>query len=199
MSNLVFRRATPSDVAPLRALVQSAYRGDSSREGWTHEADIIPSGDRIDEAGLLAKISEPGGGQVTVAVDPATSALLGCCEVSRCPGPSGTAYLGLLAVRPGLQNGGIGRRVLAEGERLARDELGARATEMTTLWMRRELIAWYERRGYEVVEGETRPFPFEQAAASAGAAPLRDDLYFIVLRKELVGKASSDSPPSCGV
>lgn len=180
----IFRKATPADAVPLRALVQSAYRGESSRAGWTHEADIITSGDRIDDAGLLAKIRAPGG-QVLLALDPATSALLACCELVRHPAPSETAYFGLFAVSPALQNGGIGRRVLAEAERLARDEMGATTMEMTTLWMRTELVAWYERRGYKVVEGETRPFPFE-LVTSTGAESLRDDLYFIVLRKDLV-------------
>lgn len=188
MSNILYRRATPADVVPLRALVQSAYRGDASREGWTHEADIITSGERIDEAGLLAKIREPAG-QVLLAVDarePAAAApLLGCCEIVRYAAPSGMAYFGLFAVRPRLQNGGIGRGLLAEAERIVRDEMGATTMEMTTLWMRSELVAWYERRGYKVVEGETRPFPFEQLATT-GAESLPEDLYFIVLRKDLV-------------
>jgi hypothetical protein len=39
--NVEFRCATFADVADVVVLVESAYRGDSSREGWTAEADLL--------------------------------------------------------------------------------------------------------------------------------------------------------------
>lgn len=202
MADITFRKATPLDAPALLPLIISAYRGDSSRDGWTTEADLLDD-DRIDEAGLLAKINHPDG-QVLVAclsdagadatTTTTTSApkLLACCEILRQdPAPSETtapaapmAYFGLFAVDPALQNGGVGRRVLAEAERVARDEMGARVMELTTLWMRTELIAWYERRGFKVAEGETRPFPYEHLVNPKGGV-VRRDLYFVVLRKSL--------------
>lgn len=184
MSDLTFRIATPSDVSSLVALVQSAYRGEDSRAGWTTEADLV-SGDRIDVAGVLAKITAPNG-LVLMAFDSSTSSLLACCEVLRTPEPSRSAYLGLFSVNPKLQNGGIGRKVLAEAERRAKDQLGAVQMEMSVLWMRNELIAWYERRGYKVIPGETKPFPYEHLPATARTGAQRQDLYFKVLMKDLV-------------
>lgn len=183
MNNLIFRKAIPSDVPSVLALVRSAYRGESSRNGWTTEADLVAD-DRIDEAGLLAKVNQPGG-QVLLTFDASTLALLACCEILRNPEPSESAYFGLFAVNPKLQNGGIGRKVMVEAERCAKDELGANVMEMQVLWMRGELIAWYERRGYSVVEGETKPFPYEHLV-NARAGESRKDLYFKILRKQLV-------------
>lgn len=180
-SPLTFRKATPSDTPALLALVKSAYRGESSRQGWTTEADFITD-ERIDLAGLLAKITAPGGVVLLATSAGAPDQLLACCEVLRHPAPSDLSYFGLFAVNPQLQNGGIGRQVLAEAERYAREEMGASRMEMQVVWLREELIAWYVRRGYVHVEGEKRPFPYEELV---NGEALRDDLYFLVLRKDL--------------
>lgn len=186
MNDLSFHKATPSDVPSLLKLVRSAYRGESSREGWTTEADLV-SDDRIDEAGLLAKINNPNG-QILMAFAPYSPTgpdPLACCEVVRAGETSGATILGLFAVSPKLQNGGIGRKVSAEAERRARDEMGARVMELHVVWPRMELIAWYERRGYQIAEGERLPFPYKYLPNGKAQAS-RDDLYFIVLRKQLV-------------
>lgn len=202
MTNLTFRKATSSDVPSVLALIRSAYRGESSRAGWTTEADFVTD-DRIDETGLLQKINEPNGlllvaGQAISSsssgrdtqkdASPSSSSssppILACCEILRHPEPSKVAYLGLFSVSPTLQNGGIGKKVLAEAERLAREELGAEVMDLQTLWMRDELIAYYERRGYHVVKGETRPFPYEHMVNPRPG--MREDLYFVVMRKSLV-------------
>lgn len=185
--SLTFRKATEADAPVIDALVRSAYRGESSKQGWTTEAHFI-EGERIDEAGILAKISEPGGA-ILIASGPDGQALA-CCEVLRYAGEGegegagegGLAYFGLFAVNPSLQNGGIGKKVLGEAERYAREVLGVRRLEMQVIWLRDELVAWYVRRGYELLD-EKRPFPYEHAS---NGRPLRDDLYFVILRKELV-------------
>ncbi|KKY31280.1 putative acetyltransferase [Diaporthe ampelina] len=198
---LTFRKATPADTPALLALVKSAYRGEDSRQGWTTEADFLAD-ERIDEAGLLGKITAPGSTVLlattttTTTTSPPSNApipgagaaaaaaetLLACCEVLRHPPPSDLSYFGLFAVDPRLQNGGIGRRVLAEAERHARGDMGAARMEMTVVWLREELIAWYVRRGYAVARGEKRPFPY---GSLVNGKALRDDLYFLVLRKDL--------------
>lgn len=195
---LTFRKATPADAPAVHKLVRSAYRGDSSRQGWTTEADLLAD-ERIDEAGVLAKISEPGGAVILAFTSSPSSSSsdhpepgsgsgsgpLGCCEVLRYPADETgeLAYFGMFAVDPKLQAGGIGKRLLREAERYAIEVLGARRMEMTVIWLREELIDWYLRRGYVLVEGEKRPFPYEHLV---NGEALRDDLYFVVLRKELV-------------
>ncbi|WP_227711109.1 GNAT family N-acetyltransferase [Novosphingobium ovatum] len=145
--------ADPGDAAALKALVESGYRGDSARRGWTHEADLL-SDERITLAELQALLADS---TVRVLVrDGAAGALAGCvCVTDR---GAGVAYLGMLCVDPALQAGGIGRALIAAAHEAARDHFAAQTMEMTVISARPELIAYYQRRGYART-GETRPFP----------------------------------------
>jgi GNAT superfamily N-acetyltransferase len=176
-TTLVFRKATPHDIPAILTLVQSAYRGESSRAGWTTEADIL-EGDRIDHAGVLAKIQEPAS-TILLAHDSA-GALASCCELVKRNDDMG--YFGLFAVDPLRQGGGIGKQVMRYAERYARETLGVRRMEMWVIFLREEIIAYYARQGY-VDTGRTEPFPYNGLPPSAKV--LRDDLYFVVLCKDL--------------
>lgn len=171
---LTYRDAVEADVPALVALVESAYRGDSSRAGWTTEADIL-QGQRTDPDGVRQVITTPGSRLLTVERD---GEIIACCQLEH---RGETAYFGMFAVRPGLQGGGVGRRVIAEAERLAAAEWGAREMHMTVISVREELIAWYERRGYRRT-GRTTPFPYGDERFGL---PQRDDLRFELLVKEL--------------
>ena len=175
---VTFRAAGAEDAADLLTLVRGAYRGESSRAGWTTEADLIAD-DRISLPDLIGKITAAGS-MVLVAAG-GDGEIVGCCELARRSG--GTAYFGLFAVRPDLQAGGIGRRLLAEAERLAVLRWRCRRMEMTVIGQRAELLAWYARRGYALT-GERRPFPYDHLV---NGVALRDDLYFAVLAKSLPG------------
>lgn len=160
------RPATEEDVDAIVALVESAYRGDSSRAGWTTEADLL-DGQRTDAEEVRSVLPN-----LLVTED-----LSGCCVLE----PRGSsAYFGMFAVRPGLQGHGIGSLLLDASEARAR-ELGATTVEMTVLSVRAELIAFYERRGY-LATGETKPFPYGNERFGR---PRTSDLEFVVLRKRL--------------
>ncbi|TDC93556.1 N-acetyltransferase [Actinomadura sp. 7K507] len=169
-----FRTATAADVPALVRLIESAYRGDASRAGWTTEADLL-GGQRTDPEGVTAVVNNPDGGMLVAEVD---GALVTCCQLEN---RDGHAYFGMFAVSPGVQGGGLGKQVLAEAERLARDEWGASEMRMTVITAREELIAWYVRRGY-VRTGETSPFPYGDERFGL---PKRDDLEFELLVKKL--------------
>ena len=173
-SPLVFRAATAADVDALVPLVTSAYRGEASRAGWTTEADIL-DGNRIVPEVLLEDIARPRSRILMARRD---GALLGCAHVEA-RGDAG--YFGMFAVAPTLQRGGLGRAILAEAERVVREEWQLARMRMTVIDLREELIAWYERRGYHRT-GETLPFP---ATDPRFGLPKRDDLRFAVLEKEL--------------
>ncbi len=96
------------------------------------------------------------------------------------PLDDGAWYLGSLAVAPGLQEGGLGRALLFAAEHWAR-ERGARRVRMSVVNVRDGLIAWYLRRGYHKT-GETEDFPYGD---NRFGTPLRDDLCFVVLEKDL--------------
>lgn len=177
--SLNIRKATPDDLAPLLPLVQSAYRGEESRKGWTTEADLV-AGQRIDAAGLLLKINDPLGA-VLIAIPPGSDTPVACCEVVGQDESKGVAYFGLFAVDPERQGGGLGKVVLNSAEQYVRDTWGTKRMEMTVIWTRKELLAWYLRRGYSKT-GEKRPFPYGKPE---NGTPLRDDLYFDVLIKDL--------------
>jgi ribosomal protein S18 acetylase RimI-like enzyme len=177
MPDLTYRYAGRADVPAVVGLVESAYRGGESLTGWTSEAELI-EGQRTDAAMVSALIVEPAA-HVLLAEE--AGVLQVCCELREPDAPGGTAYFGMFAVRPSLQGGGYGRIVLAEAERIARDEFGATVLEMTVIRQREALIAWYERRGYQRT-GETRPFPYGDESVGR---PKVSDLEFAALAKPL--------------
>ena len=175
---LAFRRATSDDVTEVVALTESAYRGEASRAGWTTEADFL-DGQRTDAADVSALVARNDARIVLAERD---GTLLACCLLEKQNhdgAPSG--YFGMFSVRPDLQNAGIGRALLAEAERMAREEWHCRQMRMSVIDIRDSLIAWYERRGYRR-SGEYKPFPYGDERFGI---PKRDDLRFEWLVKTL--------------
>jgi ribosomal protein S18 acetylase RimI-like enzyme len=171
---LRFRTARADDVPAIVALVESAYRGESSRAGWTTEADLL-DGQRTDLEQVAALIADPKGRIVLAIKD---DAIVGTAHLAQA---DGCAWFGMFAVRPAFQRGGVGHALLAECERIVREEWRLRCLRMSVIWTRAELIDWYRRRGYAPT-GETKPFPYGEPRFGL---PKRDDLYFVVLAKEL--------------
>lgn len=170
------RLAGASDVPDLVALVESAYRGEESRRGWTTEADLL-TGRRTDTdevAGLV------GGEQSLVLVAQLGGALVGCCAVQRRSRTEG--YFGMFAVRPRRQGAGIGHLLLDRAEQVCVDRWGLRQLRMLVLRPRTELIEWYRRRGYELT-GETVPFSVPAAVPADRARGA--GLAFVALVKPL--------------
>ncbi len=188
MTTLQFRVATPDDLARIHSLVESAYRGEESKLGWTTEAHLI-SGKRIDTDGLLAKITHPDGAVLiatcpdddTQSIPESKRPIIACCEVARCT-PQ-VAYFGLFAVSPRRQGGGIGRQVLAYAEDYCRRTWGVEKLELSVIPSRQELVKWYSRRGYSGT-GELKPFPFEELA-KVNSVALTDDLRLMMMGKDL--------------
>lgn len=148
------REATPGDVTALSGLVARAYRGDSARLGWTHQADLVDL-ERIDAAELTAIIDDP---DQAVLLTEDGGAVVGCVQISALG--DRVCSLELLCVEPRLQAQGIGKRLIAAAERAAVARFGALRMEMTVIEQRTELIAAYGRWGYAPT-GERRPFPVE--------------------------------------
>lgn len=166
--------ATGADLPELHALVERAYRGETARGSWSHEADLL-TGPRTSVAELQSFLD--AGDRLLIWRD--GGELRACVRLV--PLGERKAYLGMLTVDPGLQGDGLGKRLLTAAEEHARDELDAERMEMQVFSRRRELLAFYERRGYRPT-GEMRPFPYQEWPA-AGA--LYEDLEFLVLEKVL--------------
>lgn len=173
--HIEFTQADESHVENLVKLVNSAYRGDSSKKGWTTEADIL-GGQRVDAEGLLALINKENS-IILIAEDDDSGELLGCVHLEN---TAGKCYLGMLTVDPQLQKKGIGKMLLIESEALAQfwdcDKIF-----MTVISVRKELIAWYEKHGFRLT-GEKKPFPYGDERFGI---PKVEGLEFVVLEKKI--------------
>jgi GNAT superfamily N-acetyltransferase len=173
--------ALTTDVGDVVALVESAFRGETSRAGWTTEADLL-DGRRTGTDEIEAIVADPG--QRILLLRDAGDELVASVVLRR---DGDSAWLGMLAIRPVLQGRGTGRAMLAAAEGWVAEHWGARRMRMTVIAQRAELIAWYERRGYRR-PGETAPFFYGDPRFGL---PKRDDLYFVVLEKTLTGISAS--------
>ena len=195
------RQAEASDIGALEQLLNCCYR---ETAGWTNEADLV-GGIRITPDELARTIASP---THYLFVYPKTTTgerdgeetgeMLGCIAVdmkvdadankSVC---SNKAYIGMFAVHPELQGQGVGHQILQAAETFAErhlqpsnalsdnsiNEKPARLT-MSILSHRPELLAYYQRRGYEL-NGNKMPFPND----GNNGEPKRQDLELLELEK----------------
>lgn len=143
MPSITIETASTDRVEDIVALMESAYRGDGSRKGWTTEADLI-DGARTSVREMLASIKDPK--TLTIVAKAGDDSLVGCASITF-DGPS--CIFGKFAVDPDQQASGIGKLLLAAAEREAVSHFGVSTMTMTVIDGRRELEAFYERRGYE--------------------------------------------------
>lgn len=170
--SVLIRDATERDAGAIARLANQAYRGDESRAGWTTEADLL-GGQRTDRAMVLDRMQDA---RFRLLFE--DTALLASVQIELMEDE--TAEIGMLAVAPARQGEGIGRRLLADAEAVASQQLGGRRLQMRVLHQRKELIDYYQRLGYQQT-GETAPFP----ESDRFGIPLVDDLWFVVLEKAL--------------
>lgn len=160
------------DISALEQLVNRAYRGDSARAGWTHEADLL-GGQRIDSRSIRELLKNDA---VIIIKFTEEGVITGCVCLEK---QEKRLYLGMLTVMPNRQGAGIGKVLLGAAEAHAR-QLGLSVIEMTVITARTELIAWYERRGY-INTGHVKPFPLEDPRFGIPKAFLE----FVVLEKQI--------------
>ncbi len=169
----MIRKAQLGDIPALNKLVNSAYRGESSKRGWTTEEHLL-GGTRTDENLLYQTLTTPS---VSMLIYVENDAILGCVSLEK---QEKSLYLGMLTVSPELQGGGIGKKLLAASEAFARENQLEKIT-MTVISARQELIVWYERCGYSAT-GETKPFPMD----NPNFGEPKQFLEFIVMEKKVV-------------
>jgi ribosomal protein S18 acetylase RimI-like enzyme len=165
--------ATIQDSVGLTALINSAYRGEASKKGWTTEADLLEGELRTDIPTLTALMNNP-----QAAVLKYTSVeddITGCVYLEK---QERGLYLGMLTVAPLQQAGGIGRQLLSAAAVYAK-ETNCPCIFMSVISVRLELIAWYERHGYQKT-GETKPFPTDNNFGTP-----TQPLEFIIMQKRI--------------
>jgi len=166
-------KATIEDVSPLNQLINSAYRGESSKKGWTTEANIL-DGKRTTEDELIAIIEDK---KNTILIYEENNQIIGCVLLKE---KENELYLGMLTVSPELQNSGIGKKLMQQAEVFASD-LGLPKIVMTVITVREELISWYKRKGF-VDTGLREPFPTSDVFSQTTKEPLE----FMVLEKKIL-------------
>jgi ribosomal protein S18 acetylase RimI-like enzyme len=166
--------ASTEDIPALNILVNSAYRGESSKQGWTTEADLL-DGIRTDEKGLQNTLEKPNS-WILKCVDELCQ-ILACVHLEK---NADQLYLGMLTVAPNLQNKGIGKLLLLEAEKMASQQ-ACTSIYMTVITERTELIAWYVKHGYTNT-GITKPFPMDDPAFGLP----KKQLEFVVLQKDIL-------------
>lgn len=166
-------KANPADAVSLTRLINNAYRGETSKQGWTTEADLL-EGIRTAEAAIIDLIENPH--SALLKCEAADGSLQGCVylEIQK-----EQLYLGMLTVAPQLQNGGIGKQLLQAAEAYAREH-HCIAIVMSVISVRYELIQWYERHDYQKT-GATKPFPHTDPRFGIPQQPLE----FLILEKPL--------------
>jgi ribosomal protein S18 acetylase RimI-like enzyme len=165
-------KATLQDIPSLNILINSAYRGETSKIGWTTEAHLL-EGKRTTEEELTAIILDP---KNTFLKFTENDKIIGSVLLVE---KEHQLYVGMLTVSPELQNSGIGKKILAEAEVHAKT-LGLSTLSMTVVSVRSELIAWYKRHGY-VDTGEREAFPSSDIHINISDKPLE----FIFLEKRI--------------
>ena len=175
MKELFYRIAKIQDLPALEILINSSYRGNESRSGWTNEADLL-EGRRTDSKYLQGLLSQSNS---TILVAEFEAEIVGCVHLKMLDACK--AYLGIFAIKPGAQNRGFGRNLMNAAESWLRKNWKTSIVRMTVIQKRLELIAWYERCGY-LRTGEVEPFPYGDLS---GGKPLILDMEFIVLEKSI--------------
>lgn len=166
-------KSTKADIPALVNLVNSAYRGEHAKKGWTNEADLLVGGIRIDAEEMQEMMADDDhvilkheeGNQVTACVSLVKK--------------EDYLYLGMLTVSPELQGSGMGKQLLQAAEDFAKEEQFDRI-RMTVITARKELIDWYMRHGYSDTR-ERLPFPNKP-----GHGEPSQPLEFMILEKQLV-------------
>lgn len=174
-------QAGKRDIPSLVALINSAYRGEEAKKGWTHEADLIEGSIRTDDAALTEIMESKD--SVILACTSHSGEAVGCVFLEN---QFPKLYLGMLSVKPTIQGGGIGKLLLRAAEDHA-TALGCSSIIMHVIPLRLELIAWYERAGY-VNTGVHKPFPNTTAFGKP-----RQPIDFVVLEKTIIDSAPVQS------
>lgn len=168
------RIAKLSDISALHTLVNSAYRGESSHQGWTTEDELV-GGQRTDPDTLRTLLEDTQKTVLVIFEENQPNEILGCVLLEFL---DSYAYLGMLTVKPNLQARGLGRALLgfAEAETKTR---GYSQIKMSVIRERQSLLDWYFRRGYQLT-GETKPFPYGDERFGI---PKVSNLEFLILQK----------------
>lgn len=147
--------AQPKDISALVSLMDNAYRGERSKQGWTSEAGLFLGNKRTDEETVTKLINKPGA--IFLKFTNENGVIEGSVFLHN---KESRLYLGMFSVSPSEQGKGIGKRLLKAVDEYAREQ-HCSLIHMTVITVREDLIAWYEKNGYQRT-GKVLPFPVDE-------------------------------------
>jgi ribosomal protein S18 acetylase RimI-like enzyme len=165
--------ATAEQADEITALVNSVYRGENAKKGWTTEADFL-EGIRITPE-KIKEIIDSENNVIINAVE--GDKIIGCVQLEK---KGNHTLLGMLSVDVDYQNKGIGKVLITECERYTKEVYKCDEIKMKVIGKRKELIEYYERRNY-LVTGEREDF----GAEGDTFGETKEKLYFEILSKKL--------------
>lgn len=174
--HIEFTQADESYVDSIVELVNSAYRGETGKQGWTTESDLL-DGQRVDADRIIANINKDNSVILIAEDEDNEDQLVACLHLEK---QDEKCYMGMITVSPQMQDKGIGKLLIEEGEAFAQF-WDCTHIFMTVISVRSELISWYQKLGYKK-NGEKRPFPYGDERFGI---PKVKDLEFIVLEKKI--------------
>lgn len=150
---LKYRLAINTDIAQLVKLINAAYR-QKNENTWTTEAEIV-MGERISYA-QLEQLFKNHNFHLLVAEQ--NNQVVACIGLTF---DESSVEIGTFAISPNWQNQGLGKLVLDNAEKYAKDiQFDLKTYVMWVLSVRTELIAFYERRGY-IQTGVVEDYPLD--------------------------------------
>jgi ribosomal protein S18 acetylase RimI-like enzyme len=165
--------AFPGHAWEISRLVNSVYRGENSKKGWTTEADLL-EGIRITVNKILELIGKKNNEILLAVTD---DKIIGCVHLEKI---NKKCHLGMLSVDVNYQKEGIGKYLMNESEKYAKEVFRCGEMEMKVIGQRKELIEYYIRQGYKLM-GEKENFSLN----THFGAPKRNDLYFEYMVKPI--------------
>ncbi len=177
-NNIYFKKISRDEYAEVVGLVNSSYRGDASQQGWTTEA-LYLDGQRTDLETLNEDLKDPNKTLLVLRAD-GQPEIIGTVLLEKVEGVESEFYLGMLTIKPSLQNQGLGKWMMDEVETFVKN-LGAQKITLGVLNPRTELMSWYERRGYKR-NGNREEFPYGEEKFGV---PKIKDLHFIMFEKTI--------------
>jgi GNAT superfamily N-acetyltransferase len=174
LTNLQFPLALPEQAGEITSLVNSVYRGEGAKKGWTTEADIL-GGIRITEEKIREAVNAENNVIMLTVFD---NKIIACVHLEK---EDNFCWLGLLSVDVNYQTYGLGKILIEKSEKFAKEKFGCDEMKMKVISVRKELVDYYKRRGYSLTGGRE---DFLTAEDTFGE-PKTDNLYFEVMSKKL--------------
>jgi hypothetical protein len=174
INNIKISTAVSDDADEIKMLVNSVYRGENSKKGWTTEAYFL-DGIRITPEKVKEIIDKNNNVILTFTLN---NKIIGCVHLEE---KDDTCWLGMLSVDVNYQTNGLGKFIIEKSEDYSVNIFECNEMKMKVIGIRDELINYYLRRGY-VLTGETEDF---NTSKDVFGKPNQTDLCFKILKKQL--------------